>query len=265
MEELGQEEESLTVMRMRAEAKLRLGFEDQISLSARYKTIFLGLKLNTEHSSTVIQPLGFLLRRLIYALLIVFCSEASMVNGVALLCLSTVALAFTVIEKPWADPTVHAISIFNECAFFVILLVAVSVTAFSEFVNLTTCGNFIIWLVTLSIFVNLFNILLESWSFVKLLYTRHLNKSLTHKIAPVPISQSARKHQLDDVAEVDEENSLKKEDLELQNFEADNFTRQNPKKLYQAATGDPSEFNPHFADLIKQNTADGVTSLKMRA
>ena len=43
----------------------------------RYKTLFLGLKLNHPKNATVIHPICFLLRRIILALTIVFMRDQS--------------------------------------------------------------------------------------------------------------------------------------------------------------------------------------------
>ena len=93
------EEETETERRMRAEAKYRLKLEDSLQINRRYETIFSGLKLNTEHNSAVTQPLGFLVRRLIFAAVIVYMPSAAGV--LILLSMSTISLVFTIFETPW--------------------------------------------------------------------------------------------------------------------------------------------------------------------
>ena len=57
---------------MKKEAKLRLQIEDSINVNGRVKTLFQGLKLNQPHNSSVTYLFAFMLRRLIYAVAIVF-------------------------------------------------------------------------------------------------------------------------------------------------------------------------------------------------
>lgn len=178
---------------MRAEAKLRIAFEEQARTNKRYKTVFLGLKLNAEHGSTVMQPIGFLLRRLIYASLIVFIPNEPFISGLLLLCLSTIALLFTIVEKPWKDLNHHSMVIFNEVTLYAILLVIMSVAIFSDIEDSEAYGYLIIGLFTLNIFGNLLNILCESWNFIKLLYLKHQNSKI--KITPLNMQQKTKEQQ----------------------------------------------------------------------
>lgn len=84
--------------------------EKTIPLPSRYKTLFLGLKLNHSKNATVIHPLCFLLRRIVYALTIVF-----MRNGASGLWCVLVTMAHTLFmlgyswaERPWKDSTINA-------------------------------------------------------------------------------------------------------------------------------------------------------------
>ena len=55
-----------------SEAQLRLRLEDLVDVNERFSTLFLGLKLNTAHNSAIVEPLLFMIRRLIFAGAIIF-------------------------------------------------------------------------------------------------------------------------------------------------------------------------------------------------
>lgn len=80
--------------KIRREARLRLRLEDQVSVNGRYETIFEGLKLNTAHNSALTEPIAFMIRRTIYAALIVFMPHMPQVATMALLvvCLAIFAI-----------------------------------------------------------------------------------------------------------------------------------------------------------------------------
>lgn len=61
-----------SLMKSRKEARLRLQLEDLVDVNPRYETLFTGLKLNQPRNSAVVQPFTFIVRRILYAALIVF-------------------------------------------------------------------------------------------------------------------------------------------------------------------------------------------------
>lgn len=109
--------------RMGRDARLKLRLEDQVTVNKRYSTLFAGLKLNTEHNSAIFEPLLFLLRRTIFAAVIVFMPNAPLVGTMIMLVFSLGVLAFLVSEKPWIDPAVNKMAIINELFFHVFLVV----------------------------------------------------------------------------------------------------------------------------------------------
>ena len=54
------------------EAKIRLLLESEVKIQHCYKTLYEGLKLNHPRNVAVIHPLFFLIRRILFACLIVF-------------------------------------------------------------------------------------------------------------------------------------------------------------------------------------------------
>lgn len=66
---------------------------------ARYKTLYYGLKRNHQRNVAVIHPLMFLLRRIIFALVIVF-MDTIPIWGVLIFMYSTlIMLAYTLSEQ----------------------------------------------------------------------------------------------------------------------------------------------------------------------
>ena len=79
------------------EAHIRVKFADRMKTPQHYRTLFFGLKHNHERNVAIIHPLMFLLRRIIYALVIVFMDEVMYygVFVVMLSCLTMLAFALT--------------------------------------------------------------------------------------------------------------------------------------------------------------------------
>ena len=174
-----------------------------------------------------------------------FLPNSPTVAALVLLSMSTIALAYTLIEKPWSDPNSHILAVFNESAFFVIFLCSLSVSTFSDKSNSESFGNLLICLVTLSIFVNLSAILYESLQFSKLLLEKYQNR----KVKITPIDEKSVEIKKNSIEVIPDKNMG---DLELQpipvNYEKE--PRVNPKKLVKASTAEPEEINPEFADFL---------------
>ena len=114
------------------EAHLRVKFAERMKAPQQYKTLFFGLKHNHERNVAVIHPLMFLMRRIIYALVIVFMDDV-MYYGVFIVMMSCLAmLAFALTEKQWNEPIINYQHIFNECTIYIICLLLL---CFSNFVT----------------------------------------------------------------------------------------------------------------------------------
>ena len=61
--------------KIKLEAERRVQLQSQVQLSNSYKTLFYGLKKNDPHNVAIVQPLSFMLRRIIYAMVIVLTTE----------------------------------------------------------------------------------------------------------------------------------------------------------------------------------------------
>ena len=88
---------------MAAEAKIRAKLESLVQVKPRYKTLYYGLRRNHPHMAAVTHPLIFLLRRIIYAAIVLFMVHLPLV-GTYLLCSICVAVvAFVILEQQWED------------------------------------------------------------------------------------------------------------------------------------------------------------------
>ena len=113
------------------EAHIRVKFADRMKTPQQYRTLFFGLKHNHERNVAIIHPLMFLLRRIIYALVIVFMDEV-MYYGVFVVMLSCLTmLAFACTEWQWKERIINYQHIFDECTIYVICLLLL---CFSNFV-----------------------------------------------------------------------------------------------------------------------------------
>ena len=57
---------------LKLEALTRVNLQFQVQLNPRYKTLFYGLKKNHPRQITVLYPILYLLRRIVYIVLILF-------------------------------------------------------------------------------------------------------------------------------------------------------------------------------------------------
>ena len=113
------------------EAHIRVKFAERMKTPQQYRTLFFGLKHNHERNVAIIHPLMFLLRRIIYALVIVFMDEV-MYYGVFVVMLSCLTmLAFACTEWQWKERIINYQHIFDECTIYVICLLLL---CFSNFV-----------------------------------------------------------------------------------------------------------------------------------
>lgn len=186
-----------SMARFRKEVQLRLKLEDLVDVSQRYETIFDGLKLNTAHNSAVMQPLTFMVRRIIYAALIVFIPHMPQVATIALISMCVLMLAFSLNEKQWKDAEVQNLAIANEAFFYTLLVLVLcsSLLNSTNSVESSYLGWSMIGVVTLAIFVNLTVIAVNACNHCKLLYVRHQNKQAhnakKNKIAPMSAIEMA--------------------------------------------------------------------------
>lgn len=200
--------------KIKRDAELRLNIEDLVELNERYSTIFLGLKLNTPHNSAIIENFTFMIRRLIYAALIVFMPHLPQIATMTLLIVCLIVLIFNLTEKPWTAPEMNKLAFANEALLYVLIVLIIASPSLSTEAGHEVLGWFIIGVVTLVIHINLTAMLVEAWHHCRLLYARYQNKKsflakFNSKVMP---RQDSVKHEQEVPSPIAEVSSLKEED-----------------------------------------------------
>ena len=114
---------------MKDEAKLRVALTEHAHMAAAYKTLFYGLKKNHPHNMAIVHPLAFLVRRVIYAFVIInFLKEVAMFGALILLATCLVMMAFVMAEAQWEDKMINGQHLANEAFFY---LLCISLVLFS--------------------------------------------------------------------------------------------------------------------------------------
>ena len=237
--------------KIKKEVQLKLKLEDLVDVNPRYQTIFEGLKLNTAHNSAVMQPLAFMLRRILYAALIVFIPHLPQVATIALISACVLMLAFSVNERQWKDVEMQNLAVANEAFFYtlLVLVLAASCMTKTDSMQSSILGWTMIAVVTLAIFVNLTVMMVNAWNHSKLLYTRYQNKQAhlakKHRIAPtLELSNVAKnKPAIVAIPEVIEEvSSNNEESLGIVGLpQPDQPKLLNPAELEQKPTDKPEQ------------------------
>ena len=129
--EIDQEKEKITVElgstksepAVTLHARRRIELQEKVTIPKSYSTLFFGLKLNHPHNVAVAHPLAFVLRRILYAVVIVFMvSEAAVFFGIFLLQLTCLAMGVLIFaERQWEDPLIGIQHAVNEAVFYVVL------------------------------------------------------------------------------------------------------------------------------------------------
>lgn len=154
-QEKEQDERSMALMEIKRDANLIVQLEDHVELNQRYKTVFSGLKLNTAHNSAIVEPVIFMLRRLIYAALIVFMPHMPHIATLVLLGVCFATLAFTIVEKPWSAPEINKLAITNEALLYLLIVLIMASPCLVTETERQVFSWVIIAVVTLTIHVNL--------------------------------------------------------------------------------------------------------------
>ena len=73
----------------------------------RFKTLYYGLKVNHERNVAVIHPLMFMLRRIIYALVIVYMDRIHIFCVLVFILSTMVMLAYVLTELQWKERSIN--------------------------------------------------------------------------------------------------------------------------------------------------------------
>lgn len=92
-----------------------------MALRQSYKTLFYGLKKNQHHNVAIVHPLSFLLRRIIYAIIITLTTEANAFFGALILMLTCLfMMTLVVLEAQWQDNLINGQHLVNEVCFYIL-------------------------------------------------------------------------------------------------------------------------------------------------
>jgi len=178
---------------MQRESKLRLRIEDMATVNPRYATVFEGLKLNQPRNSAVVYPFAFLMRRLLFAIAIVFMSQQAILATVTTLVLSVAMLGFLVIEQPWKNPEHQKLDIANEALLtLALLLVLCGQCTTMDNSQSEIFGWILIGVLTLVIHLNVIVIGAQGYYHCKLLYTAFMTRKQA-KVTQQPTEQTSIK------------------------------------------------------------------------
>jgi len=161
-----------------------------IPKTQRVKTLHYGLKLNHPRNVALVHPLLYTLRRVVYALAIVFLAGYPLFGVWIVLSCTLVMIAFGLLEHPWKDPLINAQNIKNE---FMTYLVCIFLLLFNGFVSTWTrhmLGFALIGLISIFIVYNgvimmrrvtrLIKLIIKKWT----IYFRYLSLlKEAHKIS----------------------------------------------------------------------------------
>ena len=158
---------------LKRDARLRVLLQSQVKCNPRYQTLFYGLKKNHPRQISVLYPVIYLMRRVVYIILILFMTELPFVSVVILLlwCLATLSLIWT--EAQWEDRLINVQHAVNEIALYLILLqvsIFCGLTPASE--TALVLGWTLIATILLTIFFNLTVITYMSICYLRLLCTK---------------------------------------------------------------------------------------------
>lgn len=160
---------------IREEARLRNTLAGKMRPKLAYSTLFYGLKKNQVHNMAVVHPLTFVLRRVLYTVVILyFVGETALFGALLLLATCLVMMVFVVHEAQWESQLINSQHLVNECFFY---LLCVSLVLFSglvhESVQVQSLGWFMILCTCSMIIFNIIVILFDSIAFIRLLCQRH--------------------------------------------------------------------------------------------
>ena len=162
---------------------MRIKLAERVRVSNYYRTLFYGLKLNHEHNVAVVYPMAFVLRRILYAFVIVYMVGQMVILGALLLLVSCLAmLVFVIQEAPWEDRSVNLQHFFNELVFYFVCVGLINFSGvLTESRPSLAHGWLLIGLIVISITYNVSVILYDLCIFIRLLILRYFKGYITAK------------------------------------------------------------------------------------
>ena len=174
------------------EGKARVRLVDSVKVNSSYKTLFYGLKMNHPHNVALIHPVAFVLRRILFALVILFMtSQTQVFFGAFLLQLTCLFMGIMIVmEMQWQDGLINVQHFVNEVFLY---LFCVSMMLFTGVLEQSrqsvALGWLLIGLCCIMIIYNLAVILVDTLSFLHLLYKRYYSRHVAKKCSNVKLCQ----------------------------------------------------------------------------
>lgn len=198
--------------RLQQEAHLRVEVENRVKLSQKYATLHFGLKLNHERNVAVVHPLMFLLRRIIYAITIIFLAQETVFGVLVVMASCLIMLAYALTEWQWKEPLINCQHIGDEITIYIICLMLLLFSGFVE----SAMRNIVGWaLIGLCVAYVVFNTIVSvcySLRLLKLLVKRQIMLA-KHKSSTVKTSSKQGVYMVDMVGnafEVAKDESINK-------------------------------------------------------
>lgn len=165
---------------MKEHAARRVELANSVPRHQSYKTLFYGLKKNHPHNVAIIQPLAFVLRRVLYSLIILYMvTERSVFFGALLLQLTCLFFGgLILLEAQWKEYLINLQHFVNEIFFY---LICSALMCFGGLINDNIANRTIGWLIIgLTCMIVLFNIgviVADMLDQVRLIYLRYRHHS----------------------------------------------------------------------------------------
>ena len=155
---------------------------DSVKQPPRYKTLYYGLKMNHPRNVAAVHPLMFLLRRVVFAIAIVFMDQMPVWGILIFMSMTLIMLGYVLSEHQWKDRVINNQHIFNECILYIL---SVMMLLFSNFVDPEMrykLGFFLIAIVFIFVVCNLVIMIVFSCKLLILIIRRQYYKLSRRKL-----------------------------------------------------------------------------------
>lgn len=172
-------------LRMRSEmedrAKLSVEMAEAVKTPKRYKTLYYGLKLNHPRNAAVVHPLMYMLRRIIFAFIIVYMDQVKFWNVILFMNCTLVMLAYGLAEHQWKSQVINYQHIFNESTLYTATVFLLLFSSYLEPQQRFALGYAFIALVLIFVIYNTIIMLLFSLDFMILIVKRLYYQKVTRR------------------------------------------------------------------------------------
>lgn len=174
---------------MHREARRRLKVEDTVKPAQNYKTLYYGLKKNHERNAAVVHPLMFMIRRIVFALVIVFMDEIMYWGVLVVMFSCLLMLAYVLHEQQWQDRIINRQHTFNEIITYILCVLLLLYSNFVEAKTRDMLGFVLIGICFLFVIVNTIIIIIYSlgimWTYIKRIFVQCRVKRVRSEVIQV--------------------------------------------------------------------------------